>query len=153
MAFLEHKIPPPIVALILMICMWSVSAIGPQFQLPTLIGRALIIGITVLGIAIPVSGTIAFRKARTTVNPLKPEQATSLVKSGVFQFSRNPMYLGMSLVLVAWAISLSSLFALCLAPIFVLYITRFQIQPEERALAEVFGEEFDAYRKSVRRWF
>ena len=152
MALLEHKIPPPIVALFFIVCMWLVSSIGPQFDLPLLLGRALTIGITLVGVVIPIAGTIAFRKAQTTINPLKPEQASSLVTSGVFQITRNPMYLGMSLVLVAWAISLSSVLALCLVPGFMLYITRFQIQPEERALTAVFGEEFDAYRKSVRRW-
>lgn len=152
MSFLEHKIPPPVVALVFGICMWFAAQLGLQINLPLWIARTLTAVTLILGLLIPIAGGVGFRKVKTTVNPLQPEQASTLVTSGVFRYSRNPMYLGISLILVAWAIYLSSLGALMLVPVFMLYIDRFQIQPEERVLAAKFGDEFDAYRQSVRRW-
>lgn len=152
MSFLEHKIPPPVVALVFGICMWFAAQLGLQINLPLWIARTLTAVTLILGLLIPIAGGVGFRKVKTTVNPLQPEQASTLVTSGVFRYSRNPMYLGISLILVAWAIYLSSLGALMLVPVFMLYIDRFQIQPEERVLAAKFGDEFNAYRQSVRRW-
>ena len=99
-----------------------------------------------------IAGVVSFRKAKTTVNPLKPEEATSLVNSGIFRFTRNPMYVGFALVLLAWAIYLSSPLSLVGVLGFILYIDRLQIEPEERALNELFGSEFESYRSNVRRW-
>jgi protein-S-isoprenylcysteine O-methyltransferase Ste14 len=132
--------------------MWFITGVGFQLGLPLFLAQVLTAGCLIIGLLIPIAGSIAFRKAQTTINPLKPEQASTLVKSGVFGFSRNPMYLGMSLVLFAWAISLMNVAALLLVPCFMLFIDRFQIQPEERALAAKFGAEFESYRRSVRRW-
>jgi protein-S-isoprenylcysteine O-methyltransferase Ste14 len=98
------------------------------------------------------AGIREFRVARTTVNPLQPGQATSMVTSGIYRFTRNPMYLGMMLLLVAWSAWLGNALALLLAALFVLYIGRFQIAPEERMLSRLFGPDFDAYRGQVRRW-
>jgi protein-S-isoprenylcysteine O-methyltransferase Ste14 len=95
---------------------------------------------------------LSFRRAKTTVNPLKPETSASLVSTGVYSFTRNPMYLGMALVLLAWAAYLASPWALAGPALFALYITRFQIIPEERVLARLFGTSFAEYRKRVRRW-
>jgi protein-S-isoprenylcysteine O-methyltransferase Ste14 len=105
-----------------------------------------------VGIGFSVGGVLAFRRARTTLNPTKPEQASSLVRSGVYRVTRNPMYVGLLCVLVAWAVFLSSAWALLGPLIFVLYIGRFQIAPEERALAKLFGSEFADYQAKVRRW-
>src|SRR6185312_11178713 len=98
------------------------------------------------------SGALAFRKAKTTKNPMKPQAASSLVTAGVYQRTRNPMYLGLLLVLLGLALYLWSAWSL-LGPIFfVMYISRFQIEPEERALATLFGSEYSAYKAKVRRW-
>ena len=95
---------------------------------------------------------MSFRRARTTVNPLKPETSAALVSTGVYSFTRNPMYLGMALALFAWAVYLSSVWSLLGPVLFALYITRFQIVPEERVLDGLFGASFAAYKKRVRRW-
>jgi protein-S-isoprenylcysteine O-methyltransferase Ste14 len=108
--------------------------------------------IALMGIAFSGAGVLAFRRARTTVNPTRPEEATRLVRSGVYRITRNPMYVGLSCLLVAWAVFLSSLWALLGPLAFVLYIGRFQITPEERALAKLFASEYAAYRAEVRRW-
>src|SRR6185436_8035975 len=99
-----------------------------------------------------IGGFVAFRRARTTVNPMKPESASSLVASGVYRITRNPMYVGLVLVLVAWATFLAAPLALLGPLAFVLYIGRFQIAPEEVALTKRFGTEYADYKAKVRRW-
>lgn len=116
-------------------------------------GRAVIaIAFVVLGVAIVLAGVIQFRRASTTVNPVKPEDSSSLVVTGVYARTRNPMYLGFALVLAGWAVFLANLLTLVGVIAFVLYIDRFQIVPEERALHTRFGLQFDDYRRRVRRW-
>ena len=152
MRFLELRIPPPIVGLIIAGGMWTVAHLPPIVQFPRL-GRlsvALVLG--VIGVAVAVGGVISFRRAATTVSPLKPETSAALVSTGVYSFTRNPMYLGMALALVAWAVYLSSVWSLLGPVLFALYITRFQIVPEERVLDRLFGASFSAYKKRVRRW-
>jgi protein-S-isoprenylcysteine O-methyltransferase Ste14 len=95
---------------------------------------------------------VAFRRARTTISPVKASAASSLVTTGVYRFTRNPMYLGLLLTLLAWAAFLFNPVALLFVPIFVLYINRFQIKPEERTLSALFGGEYGAYQERVRRW-
>jgi protein-S-isoprenylcysteine O-methyltransferase Ste14 len=94
----------------------------------------------------------AFRRARTTVNPLTPDATTALVESGIYRLTRNPMYLGFLLLLLAEIVWLANPVALLAAPAFVLYLNRFQIGPEERALRNRFGAKFQSYSHRVRRW-
>ena len=152
MPSLEHKIPPPVVGALVAAAMWSVSALGPQFPIATGPKYAAVAILAVAGVAFDLLGLLAFRAFRTTVNPLKPERASAMVTSGVYRVSRNPMYVGMVLLLLAWAVNLSALLPFAGPPIFVLYITRFQIQSEERVLKGIFGEEYSAYAARVRRW-
>ena len=152
MRTLELKIPPPAVALTVAVTMWTISLAGEPLAVPALV-RAVVAGIVALvGGAFSVSGVVSFRRARTTVNPMKPQAASSLVTSGVYRLTRNPMYVGLLLVLIAWAILLSSVWTLVGPPAFLLYITRFQIQPEERVLAGMFGTAYSTYKDKVRRW-
>ena len=152
MKTLELKIPPPIIAILTAAAMWFTIDFAPSFDL-TLSARLIASGL-VLCIAgyFGMAGTIAFRRAKTTVNPLKPENSSSLVTSGVYRLTRNPMYVSITLILVAWMIYLSSI-ALIVGPLlFAFYITRFQIQPEERILQGIFGDAFTAYMQQTRRW-
>lgn len=149
---LELKVPPPVVALLIAAAMWGVMLLVPPAVPPTTLHMVIAIAIACAGIGIDIAGAVAFRRARTTINPLKPKATSALVTTGVYRFTRNPMYLGMVVVLLAWAIWLASPPALLGLPAFVLYIGRFQIAPEERALAGIFGEAFTAYRSRVRRW-
>jgi len=132
--------------------MRTIAHIPPILQLPTLVrvfGAAVLVTI---GAAVAIGGVMSFRRARTTVNPLKPETSAALVSTGVYSFTRNPMYLGMALALLAWAVYLSSIWSLLGPLLFALYITRFQIVPEERVLDRLFGASFAAYKARVRRW-
>jgi protein-S-isoprenylcysteine O-methyltransferase Ste14 len=152
MRFLELRIPPPIVGLIVAGGMRAVAHFAPILPLPWLARLLVAVVLVAIGAAVAVSGVMSFRRARTTVNPLKPETSAALVSTGVYSFTRNPMYLGMALALFAWAVYLSSVWALLGPVLFALYITRFQIVPEERALDGLFGAPFAAYKKRVRRW-
>ena len=155
MTFLENKIPPPVVGLLFAGIIWAISAV--TYELPVSIitqQQALVIAVIllVLGFGFAISGGISFRMAKTTVNPLKPETASALVTSGVFKYSRNPMYVGLAIILLAWTIYLAAPFGLIAVLGFMAYIQRFQIIPEERAMYKLFGAEFEAYQSIVRRW-
>jgi len=148
MNWLEHRIPPPLVAVIVGTLMWLLARPLPPFG-----GRLwLVLLVLLVGIASAVAGAQSFRRASTTLNPLKPETASSLVVAGIYRHTRNPMYLGLAIMLLAWSIALASLPALLGVAAFVLYINRFQIGPEEQALQQRFGANFDAYCRRVRRW-
>ena len=152
MGSLELKVPPPVVGLLIIVLMGLTAATFPEarFDLP---GHHLLAsGLALAGIAIAVSGVGAFRRVGTTMNPMNPATASALVQTGIFRFTRNPMYLGVSIVLVAWGVELANLAAGLLIPVFVLYIGRFQIRPEERALVARFGQAYEDYKAKVRRW-
>jgi protein-S-isoprenylcysteine O-methyltransferase Ste14 len=149
---LEAKVPPLVVVLVVAGLMWLVSHYFPllAFAIPA----RLIVALAVAGIGIgfTIAGVLAFRKAKTTVNPTTPEASSTVVTTGVYGLSRNPMYVGMLLGLVGWAIFLAHWLALCCVPLFVIYMNRFQIAPEERALSAHFGRAYTDYLQSVRRW-
>jgi len=152
MSWLELKIPPPVVALLFGLLMWLASALAAPVEVPIAlrIGIAVVLGS--VGVVVVVAGIIAFLRAGTTIKPTNPGATTSLVTGGVFRFSRNPMYLGLLLCLLAWAVYLSNGLALILVPVFVIFMNRFQIVPEERALSALFGPEYASYQARVRRW-
>jgi len=152
MEVLENKVPPPIVTILFAIAMWVISLLAPIIDVDTTARWVAMAVVLVAGFTFSLLGILSFRKAATTVNPLKPETASSLVNSGIFQVSRNPMYVGFVLYLLAWAIYLSSAWVFLFIIGFVLYINRFQIEPEERALLVLFGAEFEKYQSEVRRW-
>ncbi|MFO1197986.1 MAG: isoprenylcysteine carboxylmethyltransferase family protein [Burkholderiaceae bacterium] len=152
MRALELKVPPLAVALVAAVAMWIAARATPAFVflLPARVPVAA--GVALAGAAFAALGARAFRRAGTTLNPMKPQAVSRIVSQGAFALSRNPMYVGMLLALVGWAILLGGVLPWLGPPAFVAYMTRFQIVPEERALAARFGPEFDAYAKRVRRW-
>lgn len=152
MPTLEHKIPPPLLGALVAGAMWGVCAFGPQLSIPAAPRLALVALLCAAGATFDLAGLLAFRRSRTTVNPLKPERASALVTGGVYRITRNPMYVGMALLLLSWAVYLSAVLPFAGPLLFALYITRFQIQPEERALQAIFGEAYAAYAARVRRW-
>jgi protein-S-isoprenylcysteine O-methyltransferase Ste14 len=149
---LEAKIPPPAVAAAVALAMWGAARLASVLQMPAALRLSGAAAILLIGIAFSTAGLVAFRRAQTTVNPTTPDKATALVDSGVYRITRNPMYVGLLCVLVAWAVFLSSGWALVGPLAFVLYIGRFQIAPEERALTKLFGSEYSTYQRKVRRW-
>ena len=149
---LELRIPPPLVGALLAGAMWWAAPLGVYTPLPAPLRITLVVLLALIGIGFDLAGIAAFRAGRTTVNPLKPERTSALMTGGVYRITRNPMYVGMAFLLSAWAVQLGA-FAPCLGPVlFVLYITRFQIMPEERVLARKFGQAYADYRVQTRRW-
>lgn len=149
---MKNKIPPPILLLLFGVAMWFVAK--SEFAYPISIAYALVIAIVVaaVGVLIAVLALRRFSAAETTVNPLKPDTATSLVQSGIFSKSRNPMYVGLVIDLAAWAVWLQSLGNIALLLVFIIVINEWQIKPEEAAMRKLFGDEYAAYCKKVRRW-
>lgn len=152
MKFLENKIPPPLVAVIIAAVMWGLSQFTSNLILTVTVKYSLIIGFVLIGIFFALSGAVSFRLAKTTVNPLKPDTASSLVTSGIYQFTRNPMYVGFVAFLFAWASFLGTAWGILLIAGYIAYIQRFQIMPEERALTKIFKDEFVDYKAQVRPW-
>ena len=152
MTNLENKIPPPVVMLLFGALMWGMSLIGPQLSDGQLTTTALVPSLFLFGLIISLAGVYQFRISATTVNPLRPDKASKLVTKGVFTLTRNPMYLGMLVWLIAWSLFLNSSISLLGVMLFFLFITRFQIVPEERAMQALFGAEFELYQSKVRRW-
>jgi protein-S-isoprenylcysteine O-methyltransferase Ste14 len=149
---LELRVPPVAVASVAALCMWMLARWTPGLGWGGYWRLGAAVSLFVAGVVVAVAGVLEFRRARTTVNPTTPQAATSMVRSGIYRHTRNPMYLGMLLVLAGWAVWLASLAAVAVLPVFVLYLNRLQIEPEERALASRFGADFEEYRRSVRRW-
>ena len=149
---MKLKIPPPYWLLLTTGLMWLISRYTPQAEiLHNLRWLALLPLVTAIGLI--AAAASAFRQASTTIHPQHPEQTRVVVDSGVFGFSRNPIYLGMALILVAWALWLAAPFAWLGIPLFVVVITRWQIVPEEEILLNKFGEPYRLYCQKVRRWF
>lgn len=149
---LELKVPPPIVTLVTATLMWLTSRLIPGAHIYIQSHVTLAIFIACVGLVFEGLGILSFVRAKTTVNPMRPAASSSLVIAGVYRLTRNPMYLGLLLDLLAWAIYLSNGTAPVFLVAFVLYVNKFQIKPEERALAARFGAEYESYKAKVRRW-
>ncbi|AEK24228.1 MULTISPECIES: methyltransferase family protein [Flavobacteriales] len=146
---LQLKIPPVIV---LAVFASMIVAIPYIFPFDAFQSMGLCIFFIVLGAMIALSGVLEFRKLSTTVNPTTPEKSSRIVDTGIYRFSRNPMYLGMATVLVGLVFGFGNYFSWLAVVGFVVYITQFQILPEERVLKQIFGKPYEEYLTKVRRW-
>jgi len=149
---LERKIPPPVVALVMAAFMWLLaSKLGtPAVEVPY---KSMVCGVFVaLGLLVDFAALWLFMQAKTTVNPIKPNNASSLVTSGIYQYTRNPMYVGNLIFLIAWLVWLGSPYGFICLVIYVAYMNQFQIKPEERALTTLFENEYSLFCSQVRRW-
>ena len=149
---LALKVPPVAQVIITAAAMYGTAKIMPSLQFSLSGSTVLAVGLGVMGMSLGVMGVTQFRKAQTTPNPQALEKVSSLVTSGIYRYSRNPMYLGLVLILLGWAFYLSHFLSFVLLPVFILYMTRFQIQPEEQMMARKFGKTYQAYLNKVRRW-
>lgn len=149
---LELKIPPLVLVLLLALAMWFAAMQLPSLAITLPWHHGLAITVSGIAILFLLAGGYAFQKAKTTFNPMKPNTASSIVASGIYRVSRNPMYVGFLLALTGWATFLSHPLPFLFLPVFVAYMNRFQISPEERALSAKFGNEYDTYKQGVRRW-
>lgn len=151
LAALELRVPPPVLFLVAVVVMWGGAFDASPFARPDWL-RAATIGVLITGVIIAGAGIRGLRTARTTVSPTRPDTSTVLVETGVYRFTRHPIYLGLLLILTAWAMTLWQPQSFVALPVFAAWIHRFQMVPEERALRARFGSRFDAYQASTRRW-
>ncbi len=149
---LELLVPPPVIAALLAGLMWLIVPRVPMIsQLPD--HHLVLCGIAALaGIVSALAGVIVVVVNKTTINPHAPQKTSRLVTSGVYRYTRNPMYVGIMLVLASWALYLSHILPLLLLPVFLFYMNRFQVIPEEQILEQHFGDEYVNYKHRVRRW-
>jgi protein-S-isoprenylcysteine O-methyltransferase Ste14 len=148
---LNTLVPPPIVTGLCLLVMWALhKQMGTELIWSG--SKPMAVLLLGLGLLLMLIATLQFIKAKTTVNPMRPTHSSSIVSTGVFAISRNPIYLGDVLVLMAWALWLGSITSLIAIPLFVAYISQFQIKPEEQALLKKFGPTYERYLTTVRRW-
>jgi protein-S-isoprenylcysteine O-methyltransferase Ste14 len=153
MNWLHNRIPPPLIASLIALLMWLGTQQWPiNHQLSLTLRLAIALPLLLLGIVVCLAGVLSFQRARTTVNPLQPQRASALVSSGIYQHTRNPMYLGFAITLLAWTIIVAWPPALLGVAGFVVYMNRFQIAAEEHALSTLFEYDFARYCSHVRRW-
>jgi protein-S-isoprenylcysteine O-methyltransferase Ste14 len=152
MSFLEKKIPPPALLLLFAVLIYLLSRYSYTLSIDALF-KSVIAGLFVLAsLCFSFAGVFTFKRHQTTVNPIQPELASTLVKTGIYRYSRNPMYLGMVCMLVALSVFFASPLSLLGVFGFMLYLGRFQIRPEEQALESIFGSEYLDYKSQTRRW-
>ena len=151
MSTLELRVPPVVLVVVFAAVMWLTARLFSAATVVQLNWRVALIPL-LAGAIVVLAGVAAFRGAHTTVNPITPEASSSVVMTGVYRWSRNPMYLGFLLFLVGWELCLGNLVAALFLPFFVLYMNRYQIAPEERMLSQKFGSEYVDYTRRVRRW-
>jgi len=149
---LDLKIPPVVVLGAGTLLMWLTAQVTVPLTRPYP-GRVwLAASLAALGIGVIFAGVRAFSAAKTTVNPVEPATTAAIVTGGTYRLTRNPMYLGMLLVLLGWAAFLANAAAVVFPILFILFITRYHIRPEERTLQSQFGAAYETYLQSVRRW-
>ncbi len=149
---MELKIIPIFQVIIAMVLMTLLQYLFPDFTFINSTTTSLAIIMLALALLIGFFAIYSFRKHDTTVNPTTPEESSQVVDSGIYQFSRNPMYLAMLLALVAYACYLQSPLNVAVCLVFIWYITKYQITPEERMLTKLFGQQYSDYQSRVRRW-
>lgn len=149
---LELKIPPLVVTLTFGFVIWAVSTWFSSVNFNLIFLKVFAFTVFGLGVIIALVAVIKFNKEDTTVDPTKPSKSTSLVINGVYRYTRNPMYLSFFLWLLAYTLYLGNPVNLLSLVFFIIYMNNFQIKPEERALRETFGNEYEVYSSRVRRW-
>ena len=149
---LALKIPPVVIVVLTLLLMWLTGRWLPITKIAFPGQQITYVVLCVIGVALFIAAAFEFGRHKTTVNPTDPEQASALITSGVFKFTRNPIYLAFAFILLGWGIRLASVTTVLFVPAFMLYMTYFQIKPEEQILLKKFGTPFADYMQRVRRW-
>ncbi len=151
---MKAMIPPPVVLLICGLLMWLTDKWTPAFDFE-IRNRMILFWVILLGgMCVLASGVVNIIRRKTTIHPDRRSltEPTTLVTTGIFRYTRNPIYLGMAIILTAWVVFLESWLAVIGVFLFIGFITQYQIKPEEGALEKIFGDAYVRYRKNVRRW-
>jgi len=149
---LELKVIPPVQLIISSGLMVSLGTCFPQYYFDLQASLPIVILLILAASSIGILALYDFHKHQTTFHPHTPEKTSTVVDTGVFAYSRNPMYLSLALTLIALGVYLQNYSSFIIIPLFILYITRFQIIPEEKMLDKLFPKDYQAYCQKVRRW-
>ena len=149
---LENRIPPPLLFAFTALMMWLIAHFTHRWHIGFSLKLVLVMFFVAIAGLLAPTAVYTFRKNKTTVDPVHIERASTLVTSGPFSYSRNPMYVALLSLLFAWLCYLAAPWAVIGPILFELYILRFQILPEEKAMHAKFGADYLAYAKKVRRW-
>lgn len=152
MKYFELKIPPLLVFVIFAGLMWLTPLAFELEKVHLQYNHIYLFSFLSLALIILFISAYSFKKAHTTVNPIKPNNSSSLVTTGIYRFTRNPMYVSFTLLLISWGVFLATMETLVFIPLFIAYINFFQIIPEEKALLGIFGQPYSDYKNKVRRW-
>ncbi len=150
---LNTKIPPPIITTLCVGLVYAASLENGEYVTPARLIRLISYAFITLGGSLMFAACVEFYRARTSINPMRPDAANALITSGIFRFSRNPIYLGDAIWIFASGVWFQTLWVLPILVGFIWYIHRFQIEPEELVLTQKFGDSFLKYQSKVRRWF
>ena len=148
---ISRKIIPPVYLLTSLILIFVLDRYLPVRKIITSPFNYSGIVVGFCGLALAASGVISFKKAGTAIRPF--ESSTFLVTDGLYRYTRNPMYLGMVILLIGVATYLGSLTPYIVIPVFFLIIQQCFIKHEEPFLENIFGQEYLDYKDKVRRWF
>lgn len=146
------KFPPVLQTFVAAALAWALATNLPISSFGGTIASYAMWLFVILGSFLLAFALKVFRKHETTFDPLDPSKAQRLVVTGAYRFTRNPMYLGMAMLLVAWCLFLGDLVSFVVLPFFVLAMNELQIKSEEAALSQKFGDDYVAYKRRVRRW-
>ncbi len=149
---LELRVPPVAVFLLVVLLMYWLKGLTPTFKITVPFVEFVVAILTLLSGFVGIAGLYEFRKLKTTVNPVKPEFATTVVSTGVFAYTRNPMYVALLLLIIALGLWWQHLSVILCGALFISYMNRYQIKPEEHVLERLFGEDYLKYKNRVRRW-
>lgn len=147
---MNNRIPPPIFTLICGLIIYYTRCLFPSCDLKIL--KIFSVLFLALGLLVGFLAIFKFIKNKTTVNPVKIEKASTLVNSGIFRYTRNPMYLGMLFILISISLNFNLYGGFVVVLLFYFFINKFQIAPEEKVMEEIFGDEYVEYKKTTRRW-
>lgn len=146
------KVPPVVLMLVAAAFAWLLARLAPFGAISKLVALVATLLCVAMGAVFLFSALLSFRKRGTTVDPMNPQNAQSLVVGGLYRVTRNQMYVGFSWFLGAWCFYLGYPGAFIVLPLFVFAMTHLQIKPEERALKIKFGIDYANYMRRVRRW-
>jgi|TARA_B100000214_G_scaffold223541_1_gene162660 Putative protein-S-isoprenylcysteine methyltransferase len=144
------KIPPPLLVLVLVISNYFSSKKIDLILIPN--QKLISFIILLIGVLILITPIFKFIKSKTTIDPIKFKKVNKLITSGIYKYSRNPMYLGLLMIVTSTSIFYLNIFSIITPIIFYCWINRFQIKREEIFLTEKFGNDYILYKTKTRRW-
>ncbi len=143
-------IPPPLIGLACVLIGVGIQLVFPLHWISVRFQWVLAGFLIVTGMTIFIGSAFLFKKAHTDIKPWEP--TTRIIKTGVYRFSRNPIYLSFVLFIVGLASAFDNFWILLMTIPFVMFLDRYVITREERYLNKKFGKEYHSYANKVRRW-